>query len=128
MTVESVPGNPGGADPRHPRTKPCARHRAHGWNPGILPASGAKRRSGVSAQTPFLEISDLSIAFDGVRVVEGLDLRLDRGESVALVGESGSGKSVTALSILQLLSYPRASHPSGWTRSLISSPAASGNG
>jgi len=61
----------------------------------------------------FLEISDLSIAFDGVRVVEGLDLRLDRGESVALVGESGSGKSVTALSILQLLSYPRASHPSG---------------
>ena len=64
----------------------------------------------------FLEISDLSIAFDGVRVVEGLDLRLDRGESVALVGESGSGKSVTALSILQLLSYPRASHPSGSIR------------
>ena len=37
-------------------------------------------------------------------------------ESVALVGESGSGKSVTALSILQLLSYPRASHPSGSIR------------
>ena len=70
----------------------------------------------MTPQTPFLEISDLSIAFDGVRVVEGLDLRLDRGESVALVGESGSGKSVTALSILQLLSYPRASHPSGSIR------------
>ena len=63
--------------------------------------------------TPFLQIADLSVAFDGVRVVHGLDLRLDRGESVALVGESGSGKSVTALSVLQLLSYPRASHPSG---------------
>ncbi len=67
----------------------------------------------MTAPPPFLQISDLSIAFDGVRVVHGLDLRLDRGESVALVGESGSGKSVTALSILQLLSYPRASHPSG---------------
>ena len=66
--------------------------------------------------TPLLEIADLSVAFDGVQVVHGLDLRLDRGESVALVGESGSGKSVTALSILQLLSYPRASHPSGSIR------------
>ena len=64
-------------------------------------------------ETPFLRISDLAVAFDGVQVVHGLDLRLDRGESVALVGESGSGKSVTALSVLQLLSYPRASHPSG---------------
>ena len=63
--------------------------------------------------TPFLQIADLAVAFDGVQVVHGLDLRLDRGESVALVGESGSGKSVTALSVLQLLSYPRASHPTG---------------
>lgn len=35
------------------------------------------------------------------------------GETVALVGESGSGKSVTALSVLKLLPYPSASHPSG---------------
>ena len=67
----------------------------------------------MTAPTPFLEISNLAVAFDGVQVVHGLDLRLDRGESVALVGESGSGKSVTALSVLQLLSYPRASHPTG---------------
>ncbi|MCY3933120.1 MAG: ABC transporter ATP-binding protein [Acidobacteria bacterium] len=67
----------------------------------------------MTAPAPLLGISDLSVAFDGVQVVHGLDLRLDRGESVALVGESGSGKSVTALSVLQLLSYPRASHPTG---------------
>ena len=35
------------------------------------------------------------------------------GETVALVGESGSGKSVSALSILKLLPYPSAHHPSG---------------
>jgi microcin C transport system ATP-binding protein len=40
-------------------------------------------------------------------------LDIAEGETVALVGESGSGKSVTALSILQLLPYPVASHPSG---------------
>ena len=68
----------------------------------------------------FLEIRDLAVDFtvDG-RVnsaVRGLDLDVDRGETVALVGESGSGKSVTALSVLQLLPYPTASHPSGSIR------------
>jgi microcin C transport system ATP-binding protein len=41
---------------------------------------------------------------------------LEKGETLALVGESGSGKSVTALSILGLLNYPAASHPSGSIR------------
>ena len=36
-----------------------------------------------------------------------------KGETLALVGESGSGKSVTALSIMKLLPYPSARHPSG---------------
>ncbi len=68
----------------------------------------------------FLEIRDLAVDFtvDG-RVnsaVRGLDLDVDRGETVALVGESGSGKSVTALSVLQLLPYPTASHPTGSIR------------
>lgn len=60
-----------------------------------------------------LEIRDLSVAFRGVKAVEGASFYIDKGETVALVGESGSGKSVTALSILQLLPYPMASHPSG---------------
>ena len=45
----SAPGNPGGAIPRHPRTTSCARHRAHGWNPGILPASGRRHDRGWAA-------------------------------------------------------------------------------
>jgi len=66
---------------------------------------------------PFLEIRDLSVTFTVhgrvAQAVRGVSLAVDRGESVALVGESGSGKSVTALSVLQLLPYPVASHPSG---------------
>ncbi len=42
-----------------------------------------------------------------------ISFSLDRGETLALVGESGSGKSVSALSVLKLLPYPSASHPSG---------------
>ena len=38
-----------------------------------------------------------------VKSVDGVDLKLKRGETLAVVGESGSGKSVTSLSILQLL-------------------------
>ncbi len=46
-------------------------------------------------------------------VAENINFVIERGETQALVGESGSGKSVTALSILKLLPYPAASHPSG---------------
>ncbi|KZD02455.1 MULTISPECIES: ABC transporter ATP-binding protein [unclassified Thalassospira] len=66
-----------------------------------------------SAHQPLLVIRDLSVKFADVTAVKDVSFTLDRGETMALVGESGSGKSVTALSILQLLPYPRASHPSG---------------
>ena len=66
-----------------------------------------------SAHQPLLAIRDLSVKFADVTAVKDVSFTLDRGETMALVGESGSGKSVTALSILQLLPYPRASHPSG---------------
>ena len=60
-----------------------------------------------------LEVRDLAVAFRGEEVVHGVDFHVARGETVALVGESGSGKSVTALSVMQLLPYPAASHPRG---------------
>ena len=64
-----------------------------------------------------VRVRDLTVDFasgeEKVRAVSGVSFDIGRGETVALVGESGSGKSVTALSILQLLPYPVASHPSG---------------
>jgi microcin C transport system ATP-binding protein len=69
---------------------------------------------------PLLDIHDLAVAFrqqGGQSIaVDGISFSIKRGECVALVGESGSGKSVSALSILKLLPYPNASHPSGSIR------------
>ncbi len=69
---------------------------------------------------PLLDVRDLSVAFrhgDGASTaVDHVSFEIGRGECVALVGESGSGKSVSALSILKLLPYPTATHPSGSIR------------
>ncbi len=64
-----------------------------------------------------LSIRDLSIAFGTgkreVLAVDRVSFDITKGETLALVGESGSGKSVTALSVMKLLPYPAAHHPSG---------------
>lgn len=67
--------------------------------------------------TDLLSIRNLSIAFEQggerQRVIHDVDLTIQRGETLALVGESGSGKSVTAHSIVRLLSSPPAFYESG---------------
>ena len=67
--------------------------------------------------SPLLSVRDLSVAFSQggkeTLAVDRISFDIATGETVALVGESGSGKSVTALSVLKLLAYPAASHPSG---------------
>ena len=67
-----------------------------------------------------LQVRNLSVSFgqvpNEVKAVKNVSFDLERGETMGIVGESGSGKSVTALSLLKLLPYPVAWHPSGQIR------------
>ena len=57
-----------------------------------------------------LEICGLKTHFDTddgvVRAVDGVDLTIDRGETLGVVGESGCGKTVTAMTVLKLIQMP----------------------
>ena len=71
----------------------------------------------MSGARPLIEVKDLSVDFRSgeavTHAVKHVSFAIGDAETVALVGESGSGKTVTALSMLRLLPYPAASHPSG---------------
>ncbi len=71
--------------------------------PGTRPSSRRASRCSISAA---LQPSSLTEA-GSIRAVDGVDLRVESGQTVALVGESGSGKSVTSLSVMRLIRAPR---------------------
>ncbi|KYD10664.1 ABC transporter ATP-binding protein [Heyndrickxia sporothermodurans] len=64
-----------------------------------------------------LEVKDLHVSFGTyageVQAVRGVSFEVKQGEAIAIVGESGCGKSVTAKSIMKLLSTPPAKYKSG---------------
>jgi microcin C transport system ATP-binding protein len=80
--------------------------------------SPAKRKP--RGSEPLVSVEDLSVDFRSsdtlTHAVKHISFDIKPGEAVALVGESGSGKTVSALSIMRLLPYPAASHPSGVIR------------
>ncbi|MGX9947598.1 ABC transporter ATP-binding protein [Bradyrhizobium sp. BTAi1] len=59
---------------------------------------------------PLLEIKGLKTYFNSdegqVQAVDGVDISINRGETLCVVGESGSGKTVTAMSVLKLIAMP----------------------
>ncbi|MEO0673221.1 MAG: ABC transporter ATP-binding protein, partial [Pseudomonadota bacterium] len=78
------------------------------------PSDTARARD---ANGTLVRVRDLSVDFTTqgrtTHAVRRVSFSIGKGETVALVGESGSGKTVSALSILKLLPYPTASHPTG---------------
>ncbi|NRQ31039.1 ABC transporter ATP-binding protein [Nonomuraea sp. NN258] len=52
---------------------------------------------------PVLQVTELNVAFDGVRAVRGVSYAVRPGEVLGIVGESGSGKSVTSAAVMGLL-------------------------
>ncbi|MBR2922577.1 MAG: ABC transporter ATP-binding protein [Alphaproteobacteria bacterium] len=62
-----------------------------------------------------LKVNNLSIGFHSsnnykYKIIKNINFKLKKGEVLGIVGESGSGKSLTALSIMGLLPYPKAFH------------------
>ena len=86
----------------------------------------------ISQKEAILHVKDLSVYFQQgeqqTHIVKKVSFNVERNTTVALVGESGSGKSLTAHSIMRLLPYPAAFHPSGeiWFSSVACATGACG--
>ena len=66
---------------------------------------------------PLLDVQELTVSFDTyageVKAVDQISFQVFPGEAIGIVGESGCGKSVTAHSIMQLISCPPGRYKSG---------------
>ena len=109
-TADAAHGSDGRADAAHGNDNPAgADHRNDGRagaahrndNPAGAP-SGSDGRAGAA-----VEIESLVKRYGELIAVDGLSLRIGRGEVVGLLGPNGSGKTTTINCLLQLLSYDK---------------------
>lgn len=69
-------------------------------------SGAAPSQRGAGPGRPLVELDDFSLWRQGRSVLDGVSLRLERGQSLALVGESGAGKSTIGLALMGLLKPP----------------------
>ena len=78
--------------------------------PMLVTSRARAKEAEAAAEPALLEIKNLKTHFktdDGwLHAVDGVDISIDRGETVCVVGESGCGKTVTAMTVLKLLPMP----------------------
>ncbi|HSB75043.1 MAG TPA: ATP-binding cassette domain-containing protein [Terriglobales bacterium] len=72
----------------------------------VVPAESSTRLSGAQPQ-PVIVFQDVSISFEGKRVLDGISFLLERGETKALLGVAGSGKSTILKLTMGLLKPER---------------------
>jgi ABC-type branched-subunit amino acid transport system ATPase component len=69
----------------------------------VTPKSTTTSPAGPTSGMPLLECRGVEVAYDSVQVLFGVDLRVDRGEIVALLGTNGAGKSTLLRAVSQLI-------------------------
>jgi len=57
----------------------------------------------VAEGDPLLVVSDLAVAYGGIRAIKGISLEVKKGEIVSLIGANGAGKTTTLKSVMRLL-------------------------
>jgi oligopeptide/dipeptide ABC transporter ATP-binding protein len=78
--------------------------------PRLGAPTATRRGAAPDPATPLLAVEgltvELSIGGGAVRVLDGIDFAIGRGETLGLVGESGCGKTITSLAVMGLLATP----------------------